>query len=254
MKTRIGFLFLLMAVLLVQARLWAQPDTTLLATTDLDCTWKLDGKPQGNLKADDSVVTPISLGKHLIQATSTDGLDKWRTVVTVKQAGQEMVDIKLKEAHERRVAATEPATQPKTEPVPQPKTEPAKQQTARPTTPPTQEPTWTDPATGLMWAGKDNGRNLTWNEADSYCGNLKLAGYSKWRLPTVDEFTGIYDETQNVNESHIKGGIRVTGWEWTNSAANSSGAHRLFTFRSTKKDSVLFVYAKRALCVRRAGE
>lgn len=246
MKTRIGFLFLLMAVLLVQGRLWAQSGTTLLATTDLDCTWKLDGQPQGNLKADDSAVLPISLGKHLIQATSTDGLDKWRAVVTVKQAGQEMVDIKLKEAHQRRVAETEPTTPPTTEP--------ATERTARPKTQPTEDPTWTDPATGLMWAGKDNGSNLTWNQADSYCSNLRLAGYSKWRLPTIDELAGIYDETQDVDDWHIKGGIRVSGWEWTNSAANSSGAHRLFTFHSTKKESVLVVYARRALCVRRAGE
>ncbi len=166
MKTRI-VLFLLIAVL-VQTPLWAQSDTTLLATTDLDCTWKLDGKVQGNLKADDSVVVPVSLGKHLVQASSTDGLDKWRTVVTVTQAGQEMVDIKLKETRQRRVAETEPTTQ----------------RTAPPTTQPTDAPTCNDPATGLMWAGKDNGSNLTWSEAQTYCGDLRLAGYSKWRLPT----------------------------------------------------------------------
>ncbi len=238
MKTRTAFLFLLIAVLLVQAPLWAQSDTTLLATTDLDCTWKLDGKVQGNLKADDSVVVPISLGKHLVQATSTDGLDKWRTVVTVTQAGQEMVDIKLKEARQRRVAETEPATQ----------------RTAPPTTQPTDAPTWTDPATGLMWAGKDNGSNVTWNEAQTYCSDLRLAGYSKWRLPTIDELAGIYDETQDVNDWHIKGGIRISGWEWTNSAANSSGEHQLFTFHGTKKESVLVVFNRRALCVRSSRE
>ncbi len=244
MKTRIGFLFLLVPVLLVQAQLWAQPETTLLATTDLDCTWKLDGKPQGDLKADDSVIVPISLGKHLIQASSSDGQKKWRGVVTIKQAGQEMVDIKLKEAHQQRVAETAPT--------PEPTLEPTVQRSVR-ITKPTDDPTWTDPATGLMWAGKDNGKNLTWSEADSYCTSLKLAGYSKWRLPSIDELGGIYDETQNVNDWHVKGGIRISGLEWTNSAPNSSGDHKLFTFHSAKKDSLFLVVNRRALCVR-SGE
>jgi hypothetical protein len=37
---------------------------SLLATTDLDCNWKLDGKPQGVLKADDSTVVQVSSDKH----------------------------------------------------------------------------------------------------------------------------------------------------------------------------------------------
>ncbi len=243
MKTRIGFLFLLVAVFLVQAQLWAESATTLLATTDLDCTWKLDGKPQGNLKADDSVVVPISLGKHLVQAYSSDGQDKWRGVVTIKQAGQEMVDIKLKEAHQQRVAETEPTSEPKLEATVQ-------RTATKPTTKPTDDPTWTDSATGLMWAGKDSGTNLTWSEAENYCSNLKLAGYSKWRLPSIDELAGIYDENEDVNDWHVKGRIRVTGWEWTNNAPSSSGDHKLFTFQSTKKSSVLVVVNRRALCVR----
>lgn len=238
MKARISFMFLLVVVLLVQARLWAQSDTTLLTTTDFDCTWKLDGKAQGTLKADDSTVVPLSLGKHLVQATSTDGLHEWKAVVTISQAGQEMVEFKLKETHQRRVAETEQTTQPTTER----------------TTQPREDPTWSDPATGLMWAGKDNGSNVTWNQAGSYCSNLRLAGYSNWRLPTIDELAGINDETQDVNGWHIKGGIRVSGWEWTNSAGNTSGEHRLFTFHNVKKGSILIVYNKRALCVRRSTE
>ena len=37
---------------------------------------------------------------------------------------------------------------------------------------------WTDPATGLMWAARDNGRDLSWNKAVKYCRNLRVAGYS----------------------------------------------------------------------------
>jgi hypothetical protein len=47
------------------------------------------------LKGDDSTVVQVSSGKHLVQATSTDGLSTFRTVVEVGQ-GQAMVEIKLK--------------------------------------------------------------------------------------------------------------------------------------------------------------
>ncbi len=266
MKTRIGFLFLLVAVLplqliLLQPRLWAQSTSTLLATTDLDCTWKLDGQVQGALKADDATVVPLSLGKHLVQATSADGLDQWKTVVTVTQAGQEMVEIKLKEAHQRRVAESQPtAAQPTptaTAPAvlspsatpPQPVVEPI-QPTAQQ---PTQDPTWTDPATRLIWAGKDNGRNVTWPEANRYCSSLKLAGYSNWRLPTIAELAGIYDETLDVNGWHIKGGIRVTEMVWS-SEAQGDFQHKAFTFHNVKKDPVRVVFSKHALCVHAPAE
>jgi hypothetical protein len=46
---------------------------------------------------------------------------------------------------------------------------------------------WVDPATGLMWAGKDNGKDVSWSKAVKYCRNLRLAGYSDWRLATLAE-------------------------------------------------------------------
>ncbi len=52
---------------------------------------------------------------------------------------------------------------------------------------------WIDPSTGLMWAGKDNGKNVNWRKAVKYCRDLRLAEYSDWRLATIDELQGIYD-------------------------------------------------------------
>ncbi|MFP5237877.1 MAG: DUF1566 domain-containing protein [Acidobacteriota bacterium] len=56
------------------------------------------------------------------------------------------------------------------------------------TTPPAKQPapaasTWTDPATGLMWAARDNGSDVNWNQAKEYCSKLRLAGDRDWRLP-----------------------------------------------------------------------
>src|SRR5690242_17745520 len=50
---------------------------------------------------------------------------------------------------------------------------------------------WTDPSTGLMWAGKDNGKDVNWHKAINYCRDLRLGGYSDWRLATIDELQGI---------------------------------------------------------------
>ena len=57
---------------------------------------------------------------------------------------------------------------------------------------------WTDPSTGLMWAGKDNGKDVNWKTAVKYCRNLRLAGYSDWRLANIGELGQIYDENANA--------------------------------------------------------
>lgn len=49
-----------------------------------------------------------------------------------------------------------------------------------------------DATTGLLWTKRDNGRPLVWEEAVAYCEGLDLAGFTDWRLPTLDEFAGIH--------------------------------------------------------------
>ena len=53
-----------------------------------------------------------------------------------------------------------------------------------------------DTSTGLTWAAKDNGRNVTWQEAKEYCESYRGGGYMDWRMPTRDELEGIYDKTK----------------------------------------------------------
>ncbi len=52
-----------------------------------------------------------------------------------------------------------------------------------------------DTRTNLMWAAKDNGSNISWQDAKSYCENYRGGGYTDWRMPTQDELAGLYDET-----------------------------------------------------------
>jgi len=44
-----------------------------------------------------------------------------------------------------------------------------------------------------MWAAKDNGSNINWANAKSYCENYRGGGYTDWRMPTQDDLAGLYD-------------------------------------------------------------
>ena len=56
---------------------------------------------------------------------------------------------------------------------------------------------------GLMWTKKDSyadlGKCLNWYESEQYVRELTTGTYNDWRLPTVLELYGIYDDTlENV--------------------------------------------------------
>ncbi len=50
-----------------------------------------------------------------------------------------------------------------------------------------------DTKTNLMWAAKDNGFDIKWSDAKSYCENYRGGGYTDWRMPTQDELARLYD-------------------------------------------------------------
>jgi hypothetical protein len=135
---------------------------------------------------------------------------------------------------------------------------------------------WTDPASKLMWAGKDNGKDVNWHNAMKYCRDLRLAGYSDWRLPTIEELQGIYDKNafapglvgkdRNVSFA-IKGNLFLTGDEWSSTQRTDDQGHPdgfawYFDFdNGIRKDEDASRFSgrfadsfKRALCVRRSGE
>jgi hypothetical protein len=135
---------------------------------------------------------------------------------------------------------------------------------------------WIDPSTGLMWTGKDNGKDVSWKKAMKYCRDLRLAGYSDWRLANMAELQGIYDpnskapgkagyrkELRNVTW-HVKGNLFLTGNHWTSNyrmddRGRPSGYFYWFDFNSGKPndDPSGFWYSNagmRALCVRGSGK
>lgn len=132
---------------------------------------------------------------------------------------------------------------------------------------------WIDPSTGLMWAGKDSGKDLSWRNAIKYCRKSRLAGYSDWRLANMFELQHIYDKSaespglagmrsEEPTTWHIKGNIFLTAYEW---ASRVDGRTPLdayeyyFDFNEGKSNdqetSFLNSYSfRRALCVRGSGD
>ena len=130
---------------------------------------------------------------------------------------------------------------------------------------------WIDPSTGLMWAGRDNGKDVSWKGAVKYCHDLRLSGYSDWRLATRPELGAIYDRNANAPGSagsgkdssftyHVKGELFLTGDEWSSDRINDDRGHPsayawYFDFNEGRSDNQPsgFPYPHsllRALCVR----
>jgi hypothetical protein len=83
---------------------------------------------------------------------------------------------------------------------------------------------WIDPSTGLMWKARDSEKRMSWHSAVKYCRTLKDAGYSDWRLASIDELEGLVNlrayATEHVGSSdimhwngdlHVNGGLLLTG-------------------------------------------
>ncbi len=126
---------------------------------------------------------------------------------------------------------------------------------------------WTDPYTGLTWAARDNEKDTSWKGAVKYCRNLRLGGHSDWRLATLDELKGMYDENANAPGRagkrdvtwHVKGNLFLTGHPWSSEyrsddRGRNSGYSWFFNFNDGRKDNdpsgFPYPSSKRALCVR----
>jgi len=61
--------------------------------------------------------------------------------------------------------------------------------------------TVSDTRTNLMWAAKDNGAGINWQDAKKYCENYRGGGYTDWRMPTLDELAGLYDTAKTYKSA-----------------------------------------------------
>ena len=122
-----------------------------------------------------------------------------------------------------------------------------------------------DPLTELVWTEKDNGSSIDWDEAERYCEQLTLGGFSDWRMATIGELEGLYDEDENESDPclqeicHPRLGIDLTGpWVWSSTRHPSSRrAFSIFMFGVGTRLGGFFADLKRdeyentrVLCVR----
>jgi serine/threonine-protein kinase len=79
--------------------------------------------------------------------------------------------------------------------------------------------TVTDDATGLVWEQAGTGYPVTWEEAHGHVRGLnreRMAGYDRWRLPTVDELITLLSDVPHGGDFCIQGPFsREQRWLWS---------------------------------------
>ncbi len=96
-----------------------------------------------------------------------------------------------------------------------------------------------DTRTNLLWATEDNGSNITWQDAKSYCENYRGGGHTDWRMPTQDELAGLYDPAKAYSSNcgddvYLTALIRLTcSALWASETSGSAAA--AFRFRDGER-------------------
>jgi hypothetical protein len=108
-----------------------------------------------------------------------------------------------------------------------------------------------------MWSTHDNGADINWYEADSYCRDSTLAGYSDWRLPTEEEMRSLFFKGRKIDcgtwpGCHIHPPFVITQLAvWTSFRVGEKYAKaQYFTDGSVQPDRLEIEEKHRALCVR----
>jgi tetratricopeptide (TPR) repeat protein len=96
--------------------------------------------------------------------------------------------------------------------------------------------TWTDPATGLMWARYSRPSeysHASFRRATDYCAALRSLGYADWRLPTLVELTSVYHFAADSATVRLDGELSTNkeilpylGF-WTSAPGSKDGEHVL---------------------------
>ena len=211
---------------------------TLLVKCDLACNWELDGKTMGHIAPGDSAKAKVIVGPHFVSGFSEDGWDQVEQLEDVKKKGQTVVAIELKPVRDARLkaeqqekakveqeardkTAREQQEKDRQEREVQEKERLARERAAKEEA---ERQPWTDPTTGLMWTKRGSG-DVSWPQAVYYCRNLRLGGHDDWRLPTIDELSGILDAYMKADLFPIGANLKdieLPGLDTTLDAAWSS--------------------------------
>ena len=86
--------------------------------------------------------------------------------------------------------------------------------------------TVTDTSSSLIWQQATAPNTYNWDQAISYCESLSFAGYTDWRLPTLNELNTLVDSTQTpptINQMFFPGTVSSFYWSSTTSANYAGG-------------------------------
>jgi len=105
--------------------------------------------------------------------------------------------------------------------------------------------TITDNVTGLIWQKEDDDVLRSWADAVTCCGDLTLAGYSNWRLPSAYELMSIVNcDTYypSIDTTYFPGTNASDYWSSTTSVINLSNAWYVYfylgrVYERSKSDS-----------------
>jgi hypothetical protein len=198
----------------------------LVIHADAECRLSVDGKARGILIPGKPVQVKLMAGEHHVEATPVVGGNKWLQSVTIQAArNQASTRTSSHSPHVLNILVSQPHDY------------------------------WIDAATSLMWTAADNGSGLSWGQALRYCAELKQDGFKDWTLPGIEQLQHLFTSATETGGFHIKGPIKLSGWQWSSSAGQQSGEGWAFDFGDGGRASVAAGDSglNRALCVRPAN-
>lgn len=208
----------------------AGPPSTLVVTSDTACQLRVDGRIEGHVKPDEPLTVALMPGKSLIECTSAAvSTVKYGSVFEIKAGVKDVLQISLAktEDNERLRLEQEAKT------------------------------TLKDTRAGLIWANSDNGSDINWNDARSYC----VSKGGGWDLPTVAELQSLFDANLPpvtgcgpTQLCRVRAGFRLTSSYLWSQEPNGTSEARLFSLSTgiVSTFSVRDLQRNRALCVRRS--
>jgi hypothetical protein len=113
-----------------------------------------------------------------------------------------------------------------------------------------------DTRMNLMWAAHDNGADINWFDANSYCMKYRGGGYTDWRMPTQNELAEMYYkyryyESDSGADVHTTNLIRLTNvWVWSSQMENDGYNNFDFNIGSPSHNAESYKGFIRALPVR----
>ena len=93
--------------------------------------------------------------------------------------------------------------------------------------------TVTDTSSSLIWQQATAPNTYNWDQAIAYCSGLSLAGYTDWRLPTLDELKTLVDSTQTppkINHTFFPDTRWDVYWSSTTYADSANSAWGVYFF------------------------